>query len=117
MKLTKPSGEKVTFKQFLKEWKSGMEKVTPLQQAKVTQWGQVVSAIGVLWGIIFSIRIGYWWMGVILVGGMIVLAVQMLGNWQKKQILIKMDEAMKGAEEISLLELDSLTEKEVEPNA
>ena len=79
--------ERVTWKEFFKQWKEGMEKVTPYQQTVITQLGQIVSFIGVVWGIVFSIRLGYYWMMLILIGGLIVLGVQMLGNWQKKQIL------------------------------
>lgn len=92
------TGEKYSWKEFFKEWKKGMQEVTPLQQAVTVQLGQLISAIGVIWGIIFSIRIGYWWMGVILVGGLIVLGVQYLGNWQKKVILKQMDLAIKSAD-------------------
>ena len=93
MRLTNPkTGEKVTLRQFFQQWKKGLEEITPLQQTITVQFGQIISAIGIIWGIIFSIRLGYWWMALILVGGMVVLAVQYLGNWQKKMILKKMDE-------------------------
>lgn len=95
---TKRDGTKVSWRQFFHEWKEGMEKVTPLQQAQITQWGFLISSIGVIWGIIFSFRIGYYWMMIILIGGFIVLTVQFLGNWQKKQLLKRMDEAMKIAD-------------------
>lgn len=98
MKLTKPTtGEKVSVKQFLSEWKKGMQEVTPLQQTIAAQWGQIISAIGVIWGIVFSIMIHYWWMAVILIGGLVVLATQMLGNWQKKMILKKIEELQNAA--------------------
>ena len=92
------TGEKVTWKEFFRRWKKGMQEVTPLQQCVSTMFGQIVSLIGVVWGIIFSIRLGYWWMMVILIGGLIVLGVQMLGNWQRKAILQNMEDMMKIAE-------------------
>lgn len=92
------TGEWVTWREFFKQWKEGMERITPLQQTITTQFGQVISLIGVFWGIIFSIRIGYWWMGIILVGGLIVLGVQMLGTWQKKQILSRIESVSSGKE-------------------
>jgi hypothetical protein len=90
--------EGVELKVFWKEFKEGLQKVTPYQQCITTQLGHIITGIGIIWGIIFSFRIGYWWMGVILIGGMIVLSVQYLGNWQKKMILKKMDELIKIAE-------------------
>ena len=86
--------EWVEFKEFIKQWKQGMQKVTPLQQTLITQLGYIISGIGVIWGIIFSIRLGYYWMMTILIGGLIVLSVQFLGNWQKKEYLKQMEEAM-----------------------
>ena len=90
--------EKVTWKEFFHQWKVGMENITPYQQCITTQFGQIISLIGVVWGIIFSIRLGYWWMALILVGGVIVLGVQMLGNWQKKMILKNLERITMEAE-------------------
>lgn len=96
MKLTKPStGEKVTIKEFFHQWKEGIQKVTPLQQTYSAMFGQVVSMVGVVWGIIFSIIIGYWWMMTILIGGIIVLGTQMIGTMQKLFILKHIDNIMK----------------------
>lgn len=98
MKLTHPkTGEKVTLREFFRQWKKGMQEVTPLQQCMTIQFGHIVTFIGIIWGVIFSIRIGYWWMAVILLGSLIVLGVQYLGNWQKKNILKQMDKLMKNA--------------------
>jgi len=95
-------GEEYTFREFLSQWKKGMQEVSPLQQCIITQWGHIVTYVGIIWGIIFSFRIGYWWMGVILVGGFIVLSVQYLGNWQKKNILKQIDLTIKSAEEVEI---------------
>ena len=94
----KRTGERKSIRDFLRETKQGMEKVTPLQQTIITQWGFIISIIGIIWGIIFSIRLHYWWMMVILIGGLIVAGVQFLGNWQKKQILKRMEETFDNAE-------------------
>jgi hypothetical protein len=90
--------EWVELKEFWKQWKEGMERVTPLQQTYTALFGQVISGIGVIWGIIFSIRLSYWWMMIILIGGLIVLSTQLLGTWQKKQILKRMEDTFKLAE-------------------
>lgn len=97
--LIKPrTKERVSIRQFWKEWRQGMEKVTPLQQAVITQWGFIISTIGIVWGIIFSIRVGYKWMALILIAGLIIVAMQFLGNWQKKTILKRMEDAYNMAE-------------------
>lgn len=98
MPIKRSTGERKTWKEFFAEWKQGMERVSPLQQAIVSLWGIVISLIGIIWGIIFSIRIGYWWMSVILVGGLIVGGVQFLGTWQRKKILQRMDDVYNTAE-------------------
>lgn len=98
------SKEWVEFKDFLQQWKVGMEKVTPLQQTIVTLMGQWISMIGIAWGIIFSIMLAYWWMMVILIGGVIVLGTQILGTWQKKQVLKMMEDSFNNATEKEVLE-------------
>lgn len=94
MKLVNKKGEEYTVREFLNQWKKGMQEITPLQQSTITQWGYIVSAIGIIWGIIFSFRLGYWWMAVILLGGMIVLLMQFLGNWQRKILLTNIENAI-----------------------
>lgn len=98
MPYKKRTGEYKTWKEFFKEWKLGLEKVTPLQQSIIQLWGFLISIIGIIWGIIFSFRIGYKWMCVILIGALIVAGVQMLGTWQKKQILKKIENVYNIAE-------------------
>lgn len=102
---TNKRGEHYTWKEFFSQWKKGMQDVTPYQQTVVTQFGHIISAIGVIWGIIFSIRLGYYWMMVILIGGLVVLSVQYLGNWQKKALLKQIDSVMNRSENISLMNI------------
>lgn len=97
--------EWVEIKDFLRQWKEGMRNITPLQQTITIQFGHIISGIGVIWGIIFSIRLGYYWMMGILLGGLIVLSVQYLGNWQKKMILKQIEDMSKSIEQVSLLEI------------
>lgn len=101
----KSTGEWKTIREFLSEVKEGMEKVTPLQQTIVTLWGIFISIIGIVWGIIFSIGIGYKWMALILVGGLIVAIFQFLGNWQRKQVLDRMEAAYQMADLIAKKEV------------
>lgn len=95
---TNKKGEHKTWREFFKEWKQGMERVSPLQQSYITLFGLIISIIGIIWGIIFSLRIAYYWMSVILIGGLIVAGVQYLGTWQKKTILKNMEDAYNTAE-------------------
>ena len=95
---TNKKGEYRTWKEFFREWKTGMEKVTPLQQSTIQLWGIVISLIGIVWGIIFSIRLSYWWMMVILIGALIVVSVQFLGVYQRKTLLKQMEDAYNNAE-------------------
>lgn len=102
-KLTHPkTKEKVSIKEFIAQVKEGQKNMTPYQQTIAIQFGQVTSAIGVIWGIIFSIILGYYWMGLVLIGGMIVLYVQFIGNLQKKRMLKQIEEATAGAEAMLL---------------
>jgi len=100
--------EKVTIKEFFAQWKKGMEQITPLQQCNISLFGQMVSMIGVIWGIIFSIRLAYYWMMVILIGGFIVLAVQMLGVWQKKKVLEGIETMFNSSQEELQLNLEEV---------
>lgn len=100
MPINPKTKEKVTWKEFFHQWKEGMRNITPLQQCITIQFGQLISAIGVVWGIIFSFNLEYWWMMVVLFGGLIILGVQYLGNWQKKVLLKEMDRMMKEAQGI-----------------
>jgi len=92
------TGEVVTIKQFFQRWKQGMQEVTPLQQCQVNQLGFITIFIGVIWGIIFSIYLKQWWLSIILIGSLIVSSTSFLANWQKKNILKKIDKEMKQIE-------------------
>ena len=95
MPTIKRTGEKVTWKEFYQRWKKGMEEVTPLQQTQVNQIGFITVFIGIIWGIIFSIRLKQWWLSIILTGSLIVSSTSFLANWQKKTILKRIDKLMK----------------------
>ena len=108
--------ERVSWKEFFRQWKDGMNRITPLQQCIIIQFGQLISLVGVIWGIVFSVIIGYYWMMVILIGALIVVGTQLLGNWQKKFILKQIDAAMKQADEVQSpfgVLYDKLTEEEL----
>jgi hypothetical protein len=82
-------GNKLTWKQFMHRWKEGIEGVTALQQVKGQIYSTWIIVLGLLFGIIICI-IGIrnlWWLLIILVGGLGNTLFQLLGLWQKKNIL------------------------------
>lgn len=81
------TGEKVSWREFFRRWKDGVSNMNPLQQNTSMLLGQITSLVGVIWGIVFSLIIGYYWMMIILIGGLIVLGTQMLGTFQQRKIL------------------------------
>lgn len=79
-------GNKLSFKQFSKRWKEGIQKITPLQQARVQVRSTVIMLIGILAGIVVSIMnfSKIWWVTIILVGVFGFTTVQLIGLLQKK---------------------------------
>ena len=94
------TGEKVTIKEFWNRWKQGMSEITPLQQCQVNQLGYITVLIGVIWGIIFSFRLSQWWLVVVLSGSLIVSSTAFLSNWQKKEILKKINKEINEQDEM-----------------
>ena len=80
-------GEKLTFKQFIKRFKLGVEGITPLQQTKTSMMGLWITITGMIAGIIVNALIRltnmWWWIEIILIGSLIISLVQMLGFYQK----------------------------------
>jgi predicted tellurium resistance membrane protein TerC len=80
-------GNKLSFKQFMKRWKEGIEGITPLQQAKTSVMGTWIIISGLIGGIsvmaIVRPENTWWWFLVILGGSLIVTCVQMIGGLQK----------------------------------
>jgi len=91
---TDRKGNKLTKEQFMERWKSGIEKVTPLQNTKVTLIGQVIVLTGIVLGIIVNIVFSIWWLVVILIGSLIISLMATLGTYQKYITLNKMEKMM-----------------------
>ncbi len=85
------AGEKITWKEFGKRWKQGIENVTPFQQVKTTMLGLIISLIGVSWGIVFGLYLKLWWLVVILVGALFVTGVQLLASIQKYMVFKRLE--------------------------
>ncbi len=88
-------GNKLTFKQFMSRWKSGVEGVTPLQQTKTTLWSYPLVLGGVLVGIIIMFIKRQWWLFAILLGSLPMTLMSLLSTYQKYLKLKKVNEIMK----------------------
>lgn len=80
-------GNKLSYKEFMKKWKIGIEGITPLQQAKTSLMGTWIVLSGILAGIVINALVRMkeqWiWIEVILVGSLILTVVQMIGGFQR----------------------------------
>jgi hypothetical protein len=76
-------------KEFMRKFKSGIEGITPLQQAKMIQRSTWISFLGVLLGIGVTLWQwkNMWWVLIILLGGAGITIVQLIGGYQKVKIL------------------------------
>ena len=86
---TTKSGEKISWKEFMKRWKKGIEGITPYQQVKMTIRSTWIVVIGLVAGIVvscFNLK-NLWWLMIILVGGLFNTLIIQLGNYQKHKIL------------------------------
>ena len=84
-------GEKLSFKQFLKRLKEGVNGISPLQKTRTQITATRIQLLGIFLGLVMSI-IGWrylWWVGIILLGALINTVVQYLGLTQQRNTLVK----------------------------
>jgi len=84
----------LTWKEFFKKWKEGIDGITPLQKIKTQIIATRIQLLGLILGLIVTF-IGYknlWWVGIILIGALINTAVQYLGLSQQKKQLNQFEE-------------------------
>lgn len=82
-------GNKLTWKQFMERWKSGINQVNPYQQVLIQINSTYIIIFGLLAGIVICI-IGIktlWWLLIILIGGLGNTLVQLIGLMQKRNVL------------------------------
>jgi len=94
-------GNKLTFKEFITKWKSGIEGITPLQKIKTQIGGTRIMLIGLFLGLCVSIY-GWknlWWVGIILIGALLNTGVQYLGLKQQKRLLDNLEKQFELPEE------------------
>ena len=101
---------KLTWKQFFKRWREGIEGISPLQKTRTQLTATRIQLIGIFLGLIMSI-IGWrylWWVGIILFGALINTGVQYLGLTQQRNTLVKHEEQ---CEEMTLDDLMDIKRK------
>lgn len=86
---TDKEGKKLTYKEFIERWKAGIEKVTLKQQLEQSFYGYGFVVIGIILGLFFTFRASQYWLGIILIGSLIITAVQLLGQYQKYLTIVK----------------------------
>lgn len=94
-------GNKLSFKEYMSKWKSGIEGITPLQRTKAQLSGTRIMLLGLFLGLIMSL-IGYktlWWVAIILVGGIINTSIQYIAQKQQLEIYKNIENQLKGGEE------------------
>ena len=98
-------GNYLTTKEFLERWKKGIQKVTPLQQTKISLQGVVLVLIGVVVGIVSSFMTGIWWLLIILCGSLFLTVINLIGTLQRYYSLKEIDKqfTQKLDEEINIL--------------
>lgn len=84
---TDKEGKKLTASEFKERFKQGLQKITPLQQAKTNQRAYYIMLIGILAGVVTSWINSTWWLVIILGAATITQLITILGNWQKIQTL------------------------------
>jgi len=91
-------GSKLTFKEFMRQWKKGYEGITPLQQKKVALWSYMPIFAGVIWGITVTFIGKTYWLCLILLGSLPITTVQFISTLQQYKSIKKVEEVMKKIE-------------------
>ena len=86
-------GELITWKEFFRRWKLGIEGISPLQQVKTQCNSTLIMIVGIICGIIVSIaKLGtLWWLMIVLVGALFNSLIQYAGFYQKKMLLQRIE--------------------------
>ncbi len=86
-------GNELTFKEFMKKWKSGIDGVTPLAQTNIQIRSTWIMVLGISLGLAMSL-FGFsrmWWLFIILVGALGNTLVQLVSLKQKQKIIKKFE--------------------------
>lgn len=104
-------GNELTFKEFTKRWKDGIEGITPLQKLKTQIVATRIQLLGIFLGLIVT-SMAYeklWWIAIILLGALINTGVQYLGLIQQRDSLLKHEENCKEVSLDDLMKEDETT--------
>ena len=85
-------------KGFMERWKDGIQKVTPLQQTNSQILFTYIIIVGLICGIGASLIAWkkLWWVIIILLGALLNTYISLISLKQKRQVLVKVEEVMKG---------------------
>ena len=89
-------GEELNIKEFFKQWKLGIQGVTPLQQIKVTLWAFLPIFGGISWGLVITFIAKMYWVTAILCGSLPLTTIQFISTLQKYLALRKVEEGFEG---------------------
>lgn len=92
------AGEQISWREFMKRWKDGINKVTPMQQIEIQVKFTWLTVIGLILGLAVTIWKWqtFWWVAIILLAGLGNTAVTMIGMYQKLWAFRMIEEQMKG---------------------
>lgn len=95
-------GNQLTWKEYMSRWKEGINGITGFQQVSMQLNSMWIILIGMICGIVISIINikTLWWLLIVLIGGTFNTLVQMLGIYQKKIILERLEEDYVNLEDI-----------------
>lgn len=97
----KIKGEKVTFKEFVRRWKEGIESIPPLKQTQISIRSSYISQLGIFLGIVmcFISLKTLWWLLIILIGAFFNNYMSIIALKQKVKQLKMFDSMIKIQEE------------------
>ncbi|MFW6130605.1 MAG: hypothetical protein ACOC56_05410 [Atribacterota bacterium] len=88
-------GSELTFKEFLSQWKKGIEGITPLQQKKTALWAFLPLFAGIVWGIAVTLISGVYWLTAILFGSLPLTTINFISTLQQYWAIKRVEEVMK----------------------
>ena len=79
-------GKYLTWKQFFKKWKQGIDGITVMQQTNSQIQSTYIIIFGMLLGIIVSAANyeKFWWIIIVLIGGVFNAGISLVSLYQKK---------------------------------
>lgn len=95
----KKTKEQISFKEFIKRWKNGIEQSTGLQQTKIVLLSIIPIVFGLMFGCVISFINKAYWLSIILLASLPITFIQLVQNWQKYKKLKIVEDAFKKLEE------------------